>query len=248
MPLNALTTFLGAIVMFGAYALINIRLRSNGNTASYQARQLQFYFLFLGFFYITICSPYLLLVNQPEKFSSAMAVAYVVSHVFMYIGFIFMMRLLFSMIPRISSKVNIAVVIASISIVAITILNAVTMIWGTQPVYDAANGITKFNAHPAVGAYIGLFGVLTSLPTVILFIVNGFHNPSARTRSWLLAFGLLVVLVAGPLHDVARNNTMYAMADVFSIVGLIITAGGVLYRIDERITVPAGSTVQTVSR
>jgi hypothetical protein len=56
-------------------------------------------------------------------------------------------------------------------------------------------------------------------------------------RSLLLGSGLLILIVAGPLHDVAKTPGMYVVADIVTMFSLIILASGVVYRIESRITV-----------
>jgi hypothetical protein len=109
------------------------------------------------------------------------------------------------------------------------------MIWGTQPAYDQENRVILFNAHPAVGASIGLYAAISVLPAAILMIMNGVRNPRLRIRSFLLGIGFFVVMTAGPLHDTATSWQMYLVADILSAIGFFILAAGVMYRFEERI-------------
>ena len=127
------------------------------------------------------------------------------------------------------------VIIASLYIVALTVFNAYTMIWGTLPAYDADNRVILFNAHPLVGAAIGILAAFSVLPAAVLLIRNGIRNPHLRVRSILLGLGLFIIMTAGPLHDNAHSWQIYMVADVLSSVGLFVLAVGVLYRFEERI-------------
>ena len=164
-----------------------------------------------------------------------MALGYVIGHVFMYLAFLNIGRLFFSIVPRLNDKESFLYFIGLLATIGITLLNAKTMIWGNRPAFDEELGVTLFNVHPAIGAAIGIFAALTVLPTAILMIVNGATNHAARTRSYLLGGGLLILITAGPVHDLATTASLYMIADIASMVGLLMIAGGVAYRIEERI-------------
>jgi hypothetical protein len=236
MPLNGITTLVGALIMFGSWAVIGQKLKSSPGGGSVQSRLLQKFFFYFGLFYVFIFAPYIVLTTNPDAFPLAMAVGYVVSHVFMYIAFTYIIRLMFSMLPRVASKSKYAVGFYSVLLVVITAVNAITMIWGTRPEFDSQSNLTLFHAHPVVGAFIGLSGLLTVLPTAILMLVSSVTNPSARSRAFLLGIGFIILTAGGPLHDVAKTETMYMLADIISIAGLLVLARGVTYKVGERLT------------
>ena len=235
MPLTSLMTLLGGLSMLGSWFFIGYRMKHSSHPVSQQVRLLRGYFLYMSIFCFIMFMPHLLLGTDPDRFSSAMAWGYVVGHIFCYIAFTIMLRLTFSMVPRLANKEAYAIAFGTIFIVAVTLINAKTMIYGTQPTYDLQNHVTLFNAAPVVGASIALFASVCVVPAAILFIINGIHNPSARLRSLLLGGGMFVTMVAGPMHDVARSWQLYMAADIISILGILLVTAGVVYRLEERI-------------
>jgi hypothetical protein len=235
MSITAYMTLLGAIVSLGSWALIGQRSKTSSIGASFQVRMLQIFFLYMGIFCFIMFLPQLFLAFDPSVFPLAMAWGYVVGHVFLYVAFIYTLRLMFSMVPKLADKQSYAVIGAILVSIGITVFNAITMIWGTRPIYDSDNHVILFNAHPLVGAGIGLYAALSVLPAATLIIMNGVRNPRLRIRSFLLGIGFFVIMTAGPLHDNAKTWQLYMLADVLSSVGFFILAGGVLYRFEERI-------------
>jgi hypothetical protein len=238
MPLTLLTTLLSGILMLTAWVVIGNRLQSTKKSGTYQARLLQSFFLYMGIFFLIVFSPHTLLSVAPDHFPLAMAVAYVIGHIFLYIAFFYIGRLLFSMVPRLNNKEFILYIFSVIAIVGFTALNIITMIGGTRPEFDSELHVTILNAHPALGAVIGLYSMLTIIPASLLLIKNGFVNPTNRIRSFLLGTGLLILVVMGSLHDVSPNGHVFMLADIGTVTGTLLIAGGVMYHIEEKIAAP----------
>jgi hypothetical protein len=218
-----------------SWGIIGGRMKRSQSGGSLQVRYMHSYFFFLAIFSGIMFLPQPILNVDPSQFPIAMAWAYVIGHIFLYIGFIFTLLLTFSMIPRLANKKTYAVVGASIGIVAITIVNIITMPFGKLPSYDFDRHLIILNAHPIVGVGIALFAAICVVPAAILMIVNGVRNPSARARSFLLGGGFIIVMIAGPMHDNAHTWQLYLVADVVSMIGLAVLTAGIMYRFEERI-------------
>lgn len=236
MPLTVLTTLIGGFVMIGAWYVVAMRMRRSANTPSVQIIYLHRFLLYMGIFFVIMFIPHLWLTIDYSKFPLYMALGYTIGHIFMYIALTNTLRLTFSMLPRIASKERYAVALGIFANIAITAATAITMIYGTRPEYDFAQNVTLFNTASIVGASIAIFAALSVFPAAILMIMNGVRQHTTRTRSFLLGGGLFLIMAAGPLHDTARNAQQYLFADIFSIAGLLILAGGILYRYEERLS------------
>jgi hypothetical protein len=235
MPISAIMSFISSIVMIGSWLVISQRIRKNPQAAALQVQLLNGFFLMMGLFSLSIALPNILLVGRPDIFPIAMAWGYIIGHVFFYIGLIYIIRMIFSLLPRLANHQQVGVVFGAIGGAVITAITIATMAFGRLPAYDEARGLILYNASPAVGAGIAILAGLTILPTGILLVINGIRNHSARVRSFLLGGGFLTITAGGPLHDVAKTAQLYAIADLISIVGLLLVAAGVMYRYEERI-------------
>mgnify|MGYP003498408058 FL=1 len=241
MPFTAFMTLMGALTMLGCWYFIGQRISRSTKAVSKQVRLLHNFFLHFGIFTVLIFLPHILLSLDPGKFPIAMAWGYVIGHVFLYIALIQIIRMTFSMVPRLVNKERYAIIFGVVATILVTALNIQTMVFGTLPEYDYEQQVTIFNAAPVVGAAIGLFAISGLLPATVLLFRNGHHNPDARLRSYLLGVGFLILMTAGPLHDVARSGELYVIADVVSIFGLVCVTAGVVYRLEERITTVTAS-------
>lgn len=237
MPLTTITMTIATIVMLGSWLFIERRLTDSPAGGPRQAHLLAGFFLNMGIFSGFIALPHFLLNDPSLNFPLAIAVGYVIGHIFFYLAMIYLVRLTCSIVPRLNNKSALAATVIAIAATFITIFNAITMIWGTRPYFDAEHGVTIFGAHPVVGVGIALIALAGMLPLTILMIMNGFTNPTSRTRSFLLGGGLALITIAGPMHDIAPSAMVYMIADVVSVVGLLVVASGVAYRIEEKISV-----------
>ncbi len=237
LQLTALVTLVGVIVMLAAWIFTGRRMRQSQAVIFRPVQLLRSFFLYMAIFFAIMWAPHLWLSLDPSKFPLYMAIGYTFGHIFLYLAFIAIARMMFLMLPRLAPKEPLIIVVGSVLIVLITIVNAATMIFGRQPSYDYAQHLTQFNASPVVGAFIGLFAALTVLPPAVLFIINAFrsHGPR-RVRSFLLGIGFFVLMTAGPLHDIAWNWQAYMVADVFSILSIILVGAGVVYRPEEELS------------
>jgi hypothetical protein len=237
MPLTAFITFFGSIVLFGSWMLIRQRIHNSQSAPTRQVVLLNQFLLLLATFEFIMFLPHLLLSTVPSQFPFYMALGYTFGHIFMYAAFLYVGRLFISVVPRLNGKDTIFMVFGSIAVVIATVINAKTMIWGTRPEFDYAHNVTLFNAHPAIGAIIGLFALVCVVPTAVLMIKNGINNSTNRLRSFMIGGGLFFLMLGGPLHDNAHTAQLYIIADVITIVAQLVVAAGIAYRIEERVGV-----------
>ncbi|HEY6736152.1 MAG TPA: hypothetical protein VI322_00385 [Candidatus Saccharimonadia bacterium] len=65
-----------------------------------------------------------------------------------------------------------------------------------------------------------------------------------RLKSVILFVAFLMFMVAGPLHDVARTAEQYAVADLLTIVGVIVMGTGVALRLRQGVTLDPAQPLQ----
>jgi hypothetical protein len=242
-PLTAITTVVGVFVMFGAWLFVGQRMKQSHAVILRPVQLFNQFFLSMAIFFTIMAVPHIWLFTDPTRFPIWMAWGYVVGHIFLYLAFINIIRMTFTIVPRLTPKAPLAIGAAIVVTVGVTIINAITMIFGTQPSYDYVQHVTQFNASPIVGASIGIFAALAVFPPAVLFIVNAFKSQgNRRVRSLILGGGLILLMTAGPLHDVAKNWQTYMLADVLSILSIIVTGAGVVYRLEQSLTVEPQST------
>jgi hypothetical protein len=233
-PLTGFSTIGDAIISLVAWLFIGYRINRSGGAALRPVRLMHKFFLYIAVFFTLMGLPLFVIYSHPEQFPALMAWGYTVGHIFLYIALVYLVLMVMEIIPQLTSKQHWAVWLGTVANVGVTILTAVTMIWGRQPAFDYANNVTHFNAAPAVGISIVVFAMLSFLPPAILFLINTFRGDSGRRlRSLLLGFGFLVVTAAGPLHDNAQTGQVYAIADVFTFLAMCLIGAGVAYRLEQ---------------
>lgn len=230
-PLTAITTLTGAAVMGYAWAYLKLKTRIKHKVVWRSTQFMREFFLHMMIFFVIMSIPYIW-VNNQTQFSESAAWAYVVGHVFMYLGLMYISRMTFALIPRISSYDKLLTVTWLIVIILQTAFNAKTMIWGVKPTFDRKLQLTEFHTYVGVGIILACMALIAFVPPIILFIMNAIKTHGAnRIKPILMSIGFLLITTAGPLHDNARSAHQYAFADIFTTIGMIFTLLGVAYHI-----------------
>jgi hypothetical protein len=231
-PLTAATTVIGSLIMGYAWVYLGLQIGIHRNSIQRSVRFVHKFFLSMMFFFIIMSVPYIW-TNNPEKFSVSAAWAYVVGHIFMYLGVMYISRMTFALIPRLSSYDKPLTAVWVLATAIVTGINAKTMIWGVQPTYNYKLHLTEFHTSPMVGIPLATMAAFAFIPAIILFILSAVRARGIdRIKPLLLSLGFLLITTAGPLHDNARTAQLYAIADVFTTLGMIITLLGVTFHIE----------------
>lgn len=222
------------LVMLGAWLFVGYRIHQTVGVVQRPVHFMHQFFLFMALFCACISLPYIWLAKDPSLFPTAMAWGYVVGHIFCYIAFMYIARMVFAMVPKLADKDRLVVAVWLTYAAILTVVNAKTMIWGIQPIFSYDNNLTEFRTAPVVGNAIVLLALFTIVPAIVLFVRNAIKSQGgARNKAMLLAGGFLLMMVAGPMHDVARTGTVYAAADFISMISAIILGYGVIYRLEQ---------------
>lgn len=185
------------------------------------------FFFHMMIFFVIMSIPYLW-INDTARFSESAAWSYVVGHIFMYLGLMSIARMTFALIPRLSPYDKSLTITWLTVIAGQTIFNAKTMIWGVRPTFDHKLHLTEFHTYTGVGIILACMAAIAFVPPIILFAMQAIRARGIeRIKPILISIGFLLITTAGPLHDNARSAQQYALADVFTTVGMIITLFGV---------------------
>ncbi|HSX02232.1 MAG TPA: hypothetical protein VLI05_02855 [Candidatus Saccharimonadia bacterium] len=231
-PLTGISQLLDCIFLFVAWSLVGQRLKQAGDQAIITVGHIYRYFGYFVLFNIFMTLPYAVLYLRPDWFPAAMGWGYVVANIFLVISLSHLSRMVAQMVPQWSSKEPLIHGLWVVINVVLTGLNVVYVAILAQPGYDNASGVTRFHIPGGLGATLGMISLLAYLPALVLFVMNAVKgHGDQRRRSILLAAGMLLIMVVGPLHAVAANWEVFLLADALNVVSLVLLAGGVLYRI-----------------
>lgn len=236
MPLTALTMFISTIATLGCWLFITERLKVNPASSSYQARLLATGFMFSIFYGVFMLTPHLLLYFRPELFPEVMGVAFVLGHIFLYLSFLQMMRLTFSIVPGLSNKQFLVLIFGALAIVAMAVLATHSMVLGTRPSYNDNTHITTFNTPANVNNLDAAVGLIAVVPAAVLMIINGVINAAMRARSLLIGFGMIALMITGPMVEGAHTVQSFVVANSLSVLALLILTVGIAYRMEQRIS------------
>ena len=230
LPLTGLTHLINGIVSI----LLGIKLWSDLKVEKENvATKIYFvyFFLFLGIFQIIMALPHLSLYSNPGSFPMLMTLAFIIGHIFLYLALAFTLLASFKLY---SSNKKIKYVIFVVITLLGSFITYTNIIKPNTPIFDTKTGITLLNANPAVGQLILIIVLLGWGVPAIMLIYNGIKlrrgSDNTLARDLLIALGLIVLIIGGPLHDIARKPLHYLIADLLLLIGFMLMASGVFYR------------------
>lgn len=237
-PVTAIVTLFGSLAMAGAWYSVGQRINHSKVPSVETVRLFRSFFGFMSIFFAVMTVPYIWLATDPGGFGLAAAVCYTLAHIFAYVALIYLARMTCTILPRLNKwEWQVAGLLGVLALVA-TVMTGATMIGSTHPSYSSASGVTDWHAAPSVGGVIILLAVFGLLIPMVLFLTNAFRSHGAnRLRSLLLAVGLLAIAIAGPLNDNANTLALIMFANILDLAGLFILTAGVMYQIEQDISV-----------
>ena len=154
--------------------------------------------------------------------SSVAGVLYVIAHFFLFTTTAFFLRLPLRLLaPKLEKPVFYVVLVGAFA--------ATTMILREIPAPFFANGLTNWNIGANAAKAAITFSGVTLLALVILFIITAIKSKEKtyKIRSLVFALGIFVFLTGGPLHNVAKSNIQYLLADILTPIATLILLLGV---------------------
>jgi hypothetical protein len=219
--INLPITGVGAFIGFLVLAFFAYRLNNKKNDENKLYPYFYKFSLFFSFFYLLFSLP---IIFAPQN-SSLIGLGYLIGHLFAYIAFAYLVKIIFFIgFPEKKSDVFFKGYL--LLGLFITVLNAVY--FNRPEVLEG--GLVDWNQNPIVAIVIILATVIVFIPAAFIFFREAIKNAQNRTRYLLISISLFLIIVGGPLHDVAKTTQMMIVADIVTTSGFLFMLGGVLYK------------------
>lgn len=170
--------------------------------------------LFFGLFYLFFSVPLLLFPHN----SSIIGWGYLIGHIFAYIGFGYLSRVTW-LIAKPSFNSSILFKAYLVLGAALTALNLYLF---NSPIVQS--GIADWDQNPLVATLIIVLGLTVFLPAAVLFIRESIRQPKNRKRYMLIGISFLMIILSGPLHDIA---TIAVLGDVTTTTIVLLFADAI---------------------
>lgn len=148
-----------------------------------------------------------------------------IAHVFMFIGISYFIRFPLSVRLRRFEKVIFRIA------AVYSVIGAVALFWHVPKLegHLMENGVYIFVVPAAAGAVIGIFTTICLLLSFGIFVAEGIklQQGNLKARALLLALGILVFLVGGPMHNFVKTPLLTFAADFSIIFGAALMVLGV---------------------
>lgn len=237
---SALSNMTGMVGMLAAWFFVRHRIKKAGGAVARSVELMRNFFLMFGIFYIFISVPFYAVYFAPEQFGLAMAIGFTIGHAFLFVAMTYTVRLMFHILPRLSGKERYAIAIGAAAVVWIFMVATITMVFGTHPEYDYANHLVNYQQAPILANTIAIGAAIAWVPLGVFMLGNAIKSRGwQRLRSSLLGLGFLIITVAGPLHGLAENYQQLLLADLVTIVGLVMLTVAIVFKIGAGLNQPA---------
>lgn len=233
-PITGVSNFVDCILLLTAWAYITSRIQQKRDIAPAYIKFFRNYFFFFALFNLCMAAPHLLVRWFPLYFTPVMAWGYVVANVFLLIALMYLSRMTASIVPRFANKDRYIVIFWTALNVVVTILHVAYVGLKYQPAYDYGTNITTFQFPPALSSLLGIVSLLAYGPAIVLFVITTIKSRGQRRlRAGLLAAGMILIMVSGPLHAAAPNLQIFLLADILNVVSLVLLSVGIVFQLNE---------------
>lgn len=226
-PLMAIAHIsMGLISVWAAMRLFAVK--DKGDTV----RDFAWFFTSFAIFVLFLVLPHIFLLSifhDHSMFSSAMNWGYIIGHVFLFISLAIFIRIPLQWISPKLKNIGTAFFLVLGAFTTI-----VSIILQSAPTFEESTGLTFLNINPLVANIVVINVVLAWLPAAIYFIIKGIKasRKIVRMRALLIGIGIIVLMIGGPMHDLAKTSVMYFLADFLALGGVALLASGVLYKVE----------------
>jgi len=183
-------------------------------------------FFWVGAFQIFVGLPHLtLILGRPEMFPQLMVWGYIVGHICLFMSFAYTIMIPTQLYwPRAQRFSFAGVLLFGLIIIVLLVITPF------QPIFK--EGITLFNPPPLVAKLIPLLTTISWGPTALVFLYNaikGELEKPLKVRSVLLGIGFILMLAAGPMHNIAQTVAFWALIEALTVAGFLIIAAAILF-------------------
>lgn len=185
-------------------------------------RDFSLFFFHLGLFFVVMGLPGILSI---EMSADQLGAFYIFGHIFLYASFAYYSRIPVRILkPEWTTRVFAANLILG---AAVTILNF--KLWPQPEVH--ASGVTALHVMAPIGPLIGVLAGLNWILGGTAFFSWRATKKKGKDRLKLLmvAASLVLLSIAGPLHDNTTSIQMLVIADVATLLGVLLMMAGVFY-------------------
>lgn len=230
-PVTGVSNGIDCLLLLIAWATIGYRIKHLGYHAIGTVHYIRHYFLYFAIFNAFMSLPCLFVYLDPSLFPAAMGWGYAVGNVFLLIALSYLSIMQVKIVPQ-WGRFEWLVKFLWISVnIVLTILNIWFIALHNQPTFNNMTGLTQFHIPAFVTPILGIVSLSAYLPGIVLFVMSSMKQlPGRRLRPILLAIGMFLIMIFGPLHAAASVWQVFLAADILNIVSLIFLAGGVVYK------------------
>ncbi len=230
LPLTGIVHLVTSAMIYACYLKLNSTYK-NMQTKDEAVKNLLYFVLYIDIFQFLMAIGHLpVLFNDMGLFYYTFNFGYIVGHAFLYISEAYIILVpMYLYFSQVDYK-KYGVIYFRLLIVFGLFITIVNFAYPLSPVFDERSGVTIFNVPPYVSGLIPVITLISVVFSGILFLANSVKlQGSARAKAIILGISMILIVVGGPLHELAKNIFEYFLADLLVVVAFFVMMVGIYY-------------------
>lgn len=230
LPLTGLVHLTTSVMIYACYLKLN-GLYKNMQMKDEALRNLLFFILYIDIFQFLMAIGHIpVLFNYTDLFYYTFNFGYIVGHAFLYLAEAYIILVpMYLYFPHDDYK-KFGIAYFRLLIAFGFIITVVNIIYPTNPVFDEKSGVTIFNVPPIVAGLIPVITLISVGFSGILFLTKSAKlQGKARVKAAILGVGMILIVIGGPLHELAKNIFEYFLADLLVVAAFFVVMFGIYF-------------------
>jgi len=230
LPLTGIVHLVTAVMLFVCYLKLNA-LYNNTQMKDETLKNLLHFILYIDIFqFLMAIGHFPVLINNMDLFYYTFNFGYIVGHFFLYLAEAYIILVPFYLYFSENNYKKFGVNYYRFLMIFGIIITAINIMYPANPVFDKGSGVTVFNVPPIVAGLIPVITLISVGFSGVLFLAKSAKlQGKAKVKAMILGIGMVLIVVGGPLHELAKNIFEYFMADIIVVVAFLVIMIGIYY-------------------
>lgn len=230
LPLTGIVHLANAIMIYVCYLKLN-SLYIKMSEKDEALKNLLRFILYMDIFQFLMAVGHIpILTGNKELFYYAFNFGYIVGHAFLYLSEAFVILVPMYIYFSSSDYKKIGISYSRLIIAFGFFITVMNLIYPANPVFDEKSGVTIFNIPPIIAGLIPIITIISVGFSGILFLAKSSRlQGKSRIKGFILGLGMILIVVGGPLHELAGNIFQYFLADFLIVVAFFVIFLGIYY-------------------
>lgn len=230
LPLTGIVHLVTSAMIYACYLKLNSTYR-NMQTKDEALKNLLCFVLYMDIFQLLMALGHFpLLFNDLDLFYYTFNFGYIIGHAFLYLAEAYIILVPMYLYFSQGDFKKYGVIYFRLLLLFGMFITIINFAYPLHPIFDERSGITIFNVPPYVSGLIPVITLISVGFSGILFLAKSTKLQSkARVKAVILGISMILIVVGGPLHELAKNIFEYFLADLLVVLAFFVMTVAIYY-------------------